>query len=110
MRGWQVRVLYGPLNKISVSYDTDILLSVQRLEREGLPAGRQGSGNGSFPFGVTEVYRGLEGGSPIERRRRRVVSVPIGLTFKKPHTCGHPLFSLLYFIYEKSSTILAHEE
>ena len=26
------------------------------FEREGLPTGRQGSGNGSFPFGVTEVF------------------------------------------------------
>ena len=28
----------------------------------------KGSGNGSFLFGVTEVIRGLEGGSPIEHR------------------------------------------
>ena len=27
----------------------------------------KGSGNGSFPFGVTEVSRGLESGSLLER-------------------------------------------
>ena len=73
MRGWQVRVLYGPLYKISVSYDADILFSVH-------DSNGKGSGNGSFPFGVTEVFRGLEGGSPIERRPEAEYSRPVRST------------------------------
>lgn len=46
----------------------------------------KGSGNGSFPFGVT-CEAGLEGGSPIERTmslRMGAVSVPAWSTY--PHS------------------------
>lgn len=51
------------------------------FEQEGLPAGRRGSGNGSFPVGATESSgvsgaRLLVGRGAIESAVKRGVSVP----------------------------------
>ncbi|HAR54975.1 TPA: hypothetical protein DCR79_01670 [Patescibacteria group bacterium] len=52
---------------------TDMRLWMHGSLLVGLYWGRthgKGSGNGSFPFGVTEIFRfQQEGGSPIERRQ-----------------------------------------
>lgn len=50
------------------------LFLARGFEREGTPAGMQGSGNGSFPFGVTRRDKRAEA---LLNAAKRAVSVPV---------------------------------